>query len=212
MAGFGKGVGMRLLQEAGKFEILAETPGAVELIEKAARKCHQSFPHGDPDSFVRMLIRRGYLSALEHASVTVNFMDHSRGFTHELVRHRLASFSQESTRYVKQDDLHFVVPQGYDLGKIDFNEGFTPKEAAQRMETVYASLLAYGWKPEDARQFLPIGTTSEIVMTTNFREWRHVFELRCSKHAHWEIRRTMRMLHAEFVRRWPTVFDSVIWE
>ena len=77
------------------------------------------------------------------------------------------------------------------------------------MEQFYSALLEQGWKPEDARQFLPIGTSSQIVVTANFREWRTIFKLRCSPRAHWEIRTVIKKLLRESIKRWPLVFGDL---
>jgi thymidylate synthase (FAD) len=210
---------MKILIEDGTFEILEATPNAMQVIERAGRTCYKSedrITDESAEKFVAMLIERGHESVIEHASATVLFQNHSRGFTHELVRHRLASFSQESTRYVKQDDLHFVMPpvlkqKEYLIGGALYG-GFdyvSPEIMVKTLQDFYAALLKAGVPPEDARQFLPIGTSSDIVVTANLREWRHIFRLRCSKKAHWEIRRTMRNLLDEFRKRWKPVFEDV---
>jgi thymidylate synthase (FAD) len=208
---------MKLFRDASRFTILAAPQHPEQILELAGRTCYRSEDKITADSaakFVKMLLKRGHESVIEHASMTVRFSDVSRAFTHEMVRHRLASFSQESTRYVKQNDLHFVMPPDKDSKELVFtNEwgemGITLSEYIEVMEDFYTALLNAGWKPEDARQFLPIGTTSEIVVTANLREWRLIFKLRCSKRAHWEIRTVMRKLLAKCINEWPSLFEDL---
>lgn len=210
----------------GSFEILSYTPDPIRLIETVGRTCYQSHGRAGPetaDKFVRMLISRGHRSMLEMASVVVRFREVSRGLTHEHVRHRLASYAQESTRYVRQDDLHFVLPPGMTEdtevkvedtyrheGCSTYGGYWTVGEMINLMQDFYCALLKDGWKPEDARQFLPIGTACEFNVSANFREWRHIFSLRCDKHAHWEIRHLMKAVLKEFIRRWPAAFDDLL--
>lgn len=207
---------IELLQNAGTFEILTQREHLREQllnIERAGRTCYQSDRHRvitreSAARFCLMLIARGHESVLEHSSMTVRFDNHSRGFTHELVRHRLASFSQESTRYVdyavERNDVRAVVPPNVASGDNWFSEGF--REAFFH----YTELREGGVPAEDARQILPIGMKSEIVMTANLREWRHVFGLRCDKFAHWEIRRTMCRLLETCKHLLPGVFDDFV--
>jgi thymidylate synthase (FAD) len=171
------------------------------------------------ETFIRMLIRRGHESVLEHSALTVRFSNHSRGFTHELVRHRLCAFTQESTRYVDEREAAVVCPPSRDPhdpvtvikdlpsgGSMTDHASFRVFSA--RVMEAYRALREAGWPAQDARQILPIGITSEIVVTANFREWRHIFSLRTAKPAHWEIRRTMGLLLTELQDLLPAVFDD----
>lgn len=142
---------------------------------------------------------------LEFAHMNVQFSDVSRGFTHEMVRHRLASFAQESTRYVDESDLHVVVPPHKDENEIAGPNGLP---WFQQNEDMYRHLRDAGWKPEDARQVLPIATRSQIVVGANIREWRHIFIMRCDKFAHWEIRAVMLDLLKWCQNNIPLVFDD----
>lgn len=162
---------------------------------------------------------REHHAMLEFAHMNVQFSDISRGFTHEMVRHRLASFAQESTRYVDESDLHVVVPPHKDelggLGEIvkcDDMEDFemTFKDMLGTSQLHYKMLRKNGWKPEDARQVLPIATTSQIVVGANIREWRKIFELRTSEYAHWEIRSVMVNLLKWCKENIPLVFDDFL--
>jgi len=169
-------------------ELLCVTPEADKLIEQAGRLCHRSavVDAQARNAFIMRLIRMGHESVLEHASATFLFCG-SRAFTHQLVRHRLCSFSQVSQRYVKHGGFDYMAPA-------------TVKTRAQlhifrkAMETAqdhYKLLAEMGVKLEDARFVLPNACLSEIIVTANIRQWRKMFELRCSKHAQWEIRERM---------------------
>lgn len=235
---------MEVLKDAGTYEILTpveELKAQLLRIERAGRTCYQSFTgditHESAVKFVRMLLKRGHESVIEHSNLTVRFMNCSRGLTHELVRHRLCAFSQESTRYVDYDKrgdgdpdldrfhVKFVVPPHRDEretiplafsgpdDKLRKRLAFTalsPLDMAQLYELFYRSLRKKGWKPEDARQFLPIGTKSEIVISANLREWRHIFFMRTSKYAHWEIRRVMCNLLEELQGLIPVIFEDFV--
>jgi len=205
---------MKILKNAGNFEILNEDQLEQQLrtIESAGRVCYQSekgpITLESARKFIRMILKRGHESVIEHSSMTVRFSDVSRGFTHELVRHRLCAFSQESTRYVDESDLHFVTPPHKDERGWIQSGRTIPTAAIVNLEQVYRDLIAAGWKRDDARQFLPIGTRAQIVCTANFREWRHIFKTRTGKPAHWEIRRVMGLLLAHVQPLLSPIFDD----
>lgn len=224
---------MEILQNAGSHRILAIMAGLdgknpLQLIELAGRTSYQSREKITDDSaakFVEMIRKRGHESVIEHSAMTVEFNNVSRGFTHELVRHRLASYTQESTRYVDESDFRVVIPPNKDpeeklvtleisdrLGAVPIPHSITVSfsDWIQLNEQMYRGLRKAGWKAEDARQVLPIGIKSQIVATCNLREWRHVFELRCAKSAHWEIRRVMVNLLREVQERIPVIFDDFV--
>jgi len=197
----------------GSFKILHITKNPLQLIEQCGRTAYQSQDKITKDSakrFVHMLIKRGHESVLEHATITVQFNNVSRGFTHELVRHRLCSFTQESTRYVNESHFTFVRPPGLRdcETELDLQDII---DTINGVETTYNELTSKGWPAQDARQVLPIGIKSQIVITANFRQWRHIFQLRTAQSAHWEIRRVMIMLFAT-LRAWnvPVVFDNIV--
>jgi len=170
-------------------ELLTITPDAERLIEAAGRTCYDTGERAGADSagrFIRMLISRGHLSVLEHASATFRISGVSRALTHQLVRHRLASYSQRSQRYVSEAGFPYVTPpavEGDPAAKRLYDD------AVERARAAYEGLIALGVKREDARFVLPNAAATEIVMSANFREWRHVVELRGDRSAQWEIRR-----------------------
>lgn len=178
------------------------------IIETAGRTCYQSYK-GDPtqesaSKFSAMILKRGHESVVEHSIMTVRFGDVSRGFTHQLVRHRLCAFSQESTRYVDQKGFDIVLPPGKTW------DDEIVSEARAYYRRVYETLRKQGWKAEDARQFLPVGMANEIVVSANFRQWRHVFKERTAKVAHWEIREGMTRLLGMVQKSLSPIFDDLV--
>ena len=196
-------------------EIISHTPNPELLIEDAARICYDSFGKKSPGSQIRIidhLIRSGHESCLEHASVTFRVGGVSRALTHQLVRHRLASYSQRSQRYVKENFQQYVTPPSIkNFGEI-FIPGSIPEyikvnvaesiflKAMDDAWKAYANLLELGIKGEDARFVLPNACCSEIILTMNFRELRHFFKLRTSKHAQWEIRNMAKEMWNQVMR------------
>lgn len=179
-----------------KHEILTNSVYPVELVEKAGRICYQSEKGDNSKDFVKKIIAHGHESVIEHASASVLFTT-NRGVTHELVRHRIASYSQESTRYVRYDGkMEFIRPVWWD--EWSDQERRTWEESMKNAETAYCSLIKSGSRPEQAREVLPNSLKTEIMMTANFRVWRHVFKLRCSTKAHPQIRALLLPLQKDF--------------
>lgn len=156
-----------------------------QLIEQAGRTCYKSEDKITPESaakFVAGIVRRGHEAMLEHASMTVKFIV-DRGVSHELVRHRLASFAQESTRYCNYSNDKFgneitvIRPFFFKEGTYEY---MTWKGACQDAEVRYMGLLREGVSPQQARSILPNSLKTEVIMTANMREWRHFFRLRAA--------------------------------
>lgn len=205
---------MEIVQISTAIEDPPEQTEAVGLemlkrIERAGRTCYKSEDRITDDSapkFVKMLIDRGHHSVLEHVSLTVRFIV-PRGISHELVRHRLASYSQESTRYCNYSGgVQFVRPWHLEPGSLD--EEFWLMHAEGR-EDAYLSALALGWTPQMARGLLPIDLKTEVVMTANAREWRHFFSLRAAKPAHPQMQEAACDLLRRFRVFVPVLFDDV---
>jgi len=212
----------KILKNAGSHKILSIMAGMdgenpLQLIELAGRTSYQSRDKISDESatkFVEMLRKRGHESVIEHSCMTVEFNNVCRGFTHELVRHRLAAYTQESTRYVDESDFLVVIPPDKNpeekLVLLNFPDGRNMKVSFQEWmdlnEQMYRGLRKADWVSQDARQVLPIGIKAQIVITANFREWRHIFRLRCSSAAHWEIRRVMVNLLKDIQKRVPIIF------
>lgn len=198
------------------YEILTPINGdeILKLIELAGRTCYKSDNLITPDSaknFVEKIAQRGHESVIEHYNITVRFIC-NRGFTHELVRHRLAAYSQESTRYCNYNKDKFgseiTVIKPFEINE-ETKEYDLWKEAMQNAEKSYMAMIENGSKPENARGVLPIDIKTEIVITTNLREWKHIFKLRTSKAAHPSMRELMIPLLKEFKEKIPVIFDKI---
>ncbi|MBQ4541691.1 MAG: FAD-dependent thymidylate synthase [Clostridia bacterium] len=183
-------------------------------IERCGRVCYKSegkIEEGSAEKFVAGIIKRGHEAVLEHASVTVKFVV-DRGVSHEIVRHRIASYCQESTRYCNysKDDfgseITCIIPHYLDYK----SEGWeTWKAAMKSCEDAYFKLLDIGHTAQEARAVLPNSLKTEVVMTANLREWRTFFKLRCANAAHPQMREVTRPLLEDFKNLIPVVFDDI---
>jgi thymidylate synthase (FAD) len=183
----------------------------LKFIEKMARISHRSEDDQTEDSWKRFLqsvvIEHGDWSVTEHSSATVIFRV-DRGITHEIVRHRLFSFTQESTRFVKYGgkkvpDLEFIRPA-------DLKTGFeTFESSCISAETWYYQLLALGERPQEARSVLPNALAATIAVTGNFRNWRHFLLMRTTKESHPDMKRVTIPLLETFKQRIPILFDDI---
>lgn len=183
-------------------------------LELCGRVCYKSEDKITDESavkFISNIIKQGHESVLEHVSFSVRFIC-DRGVTHEMVRHRIASYSQESTRYCNYSkgqfngeitviEPCFLVPgtEGYDMWY----------RACQMAEQYYFSMLNWGCSPQEARAVLPNSLKTEIVMTANVREWRHFLKLRTSKAAHPQIKEVANMLLTQLNFILPSLFDDI---
>ena len=186
----------------------------LKTIELCGRVCYKSEDRITEESakkFINSVLKSGHESVLEHMKITVKVIC-DRGVTHEIVRHRLASYSQESTRYCNYandkfgNELTFIEPCFWGEDSIPYHEWVI---AMKNAEDSYLTMLAYGAKPEEARSVLPNSLKTEIVMTMNIREWRHFFKMRCSTRAHPQMREVALMILGEFQKRVPLLFDEV---
>ena len=204
------------------YEILSEFEGIEMLrdLEIAGRTCYKSEDKITDESaiaFVKMLIHeRGHESVLEHKSVTVRIIC-DRGVSHEIVRHRIASYSQESTRYCNYskdkfgNELTFIEPNFFHEDRMGNPSQLMSmwRVAMEASENMYLTMIRHGAKPEQARTVLPNSLKTEIVCTYNLREWRHFFKLRTSNKAHPQMREiTVPMLY-DFKHLIPVVFDDI---
>lgn len=198
------------------YEILAIMPeNPLEHIERAGRTAYKSedkIGPGTAEPFVKMILKRGHESVIEHASMSVRFVC-DRGVSHELVRHRLCAFTQESTRYCNYSkgkfgsEVTFVEPPFWDR---DNSHSYAAWHySCEEAECRYMDLMDEGAKPEQARSVLPNSLKTEIVVTANLREWRHIFRLRTDDKAHPQMREVMRPLLVECRQRVPVLFDDV---
>lgn len=193
----------------------------LDLIERAGRVCYKSDIPDDIEKrnkFIASRIRDAHESVLEHSMLTVKFIC-DRGVSHELVRHRLCAFSQESTRYCNYSGgVTFIIPPW-----VDIEPGIYPREDAYSItytddfwldslyaaEARYKELLHCGWTPQQARSVLPNATKTELFMTANYREWRHILKLRIEKAAHPQMRELMQPLLIELKENIPVIFDDI---
>lgn len=202
------------------YEILSPISdgGIAELqhIEKIGRVCYKSEDKITDDGesakkFVKMLINRGHEAMLEHSSLAVKFIV-DRGVSHELVRHRIASFAQESTRYCNYskdkfgNEITVIKPVFFAEGSDEYTEW---RSAMRLAESHYFSLLELGATPQEARSVLPNSLKTEIVITANYREWRNFFKLRTDNAAHPQMREVTIPLLAELKKRIPVIFDDI---
>lgn len=185
-------------------------------IEKIGRVCYKSEDKITEDGesakkFVKMLINRGHEAMIEHSSLSIKFIV-DRGVSHELVRHRLASFAQESTRYCNYskdkfgNGVTFIKPFFFEEGSAQYNIW---AGAMELMENAYLKLIDSGATPQEARSVLPNSTKTEITITANYREWRNFFKLRTAKAAHPQMREVTIPLLKELKERLPIIFDDI---
>lgn len=236
------------------YEILTDISpyGTLELeqIERAARTCYKSedkiTEQGESaKKLIKNLIKNGHEAMLEHSQLSVKFIC-DRGVSHELVRHRMTSFAQESTRYcnysgdkfgneitvilpcyISEEDLIEDVEDFARLWKAclyayptdvadrvramtkEQQNAFMWQGACAAAEETYFILLENGWTPQEARCILPNSLKTEVVMTANYREWRHILKLRTDKAAHPQMRELMVPLLKELKERIPVIFDDI---
>lgn len=205
------------------FEILSNNvyQDMLEKTEKIGRVCYKSEDRITEDSaekFILGIIKRGHESVIEHESISVKVIC-DRGVTHEIVRHRVASYSQESTRYCNYSNdkfsgqlscidiatgFHYDFSDENDLKKYEIWQA-----AIKDAEKYYFQMLELGAKPQEARSILPNSLKTELAMTMNLREWRHFMRLRAAKAAHPQIREISIMILKEFIKRFPVFFQDL---
>lgn len=203
------------------YEILTDiSPYAtyeLEQIEKAARTCYQSEDKiteqaESAKKLIANLINKGHEAMLEHSLLSVKFTC-DRAIANELVRHRIASFAQESTRYCNytkgkfDGQLTFINPGFEDSDDGGYKYALW-RQCCEHAEDVYRELIRNDVRPEIARAVLPLSLKTELVVTANYREWRHIFALRTSPYAHPQLRRLMNELLIEVHERISVIFDD----
>lgn len=227
---------MKIIRQSWEFLNKPDADQALRLIEAAGRVCYKTEGSAGPGTapdFIRKRIATGHHSVIEHVSITVRIIT-DRGVTHEIVRHRLASYSQESTRYCNYSQLKFgreitvILPVWFDglpetayesasLKGIGIEHIVSAQDspyhawelACQVAETYYFTLLDLGQSPQQARSVLPNSLKTELVMTCNVREWRHFFALRTSAAAHPQMRDLACSMLAGFKEAIPVLFEDL---
>lgn len=210
---------MKIIKQS--VELVQHSPEPDKLIERIARVCYNSEDRMACDcadgycekcrtrreKFLGGLAGRRHDSVFEHAFATFKIVT-DRGITHELVRHRLASYTQSSTRYIKYEDGLPVVEPFF----VKEGEREIWLKAMAEAESAYAAMLSGGVPPQNARDALPTCTATTIFMTANFREWRHVIELRSARGAHPKIRELAALIHADLAKLCPVYFREALKE
>lgn len=203
------------------YEILSNISiyGVLELmdIERAARVCYRSEGLIEEQGvsakrLISRLIKSGHEAMLEHSMLSVEFTC-DRAIANELERHRLAAFAQESTRYCNYNAEKFgseitcIPPISFEEGSLAYNSWLSACDVAEK---VYLSMIKSGVaRPQDARSVLPLSLATKVVVTANYREWRHIFKLRTAKDAHPDMRALMIPLLKELKERLPVIFDDI---
>lgn len=182
----------------------------IEICGRTAYKSENLIKENSAELFVKKIISLGHESVIEHGSITVKVIC-DRGISHEIVRHRIASYTQESTRYCNYTSEKFknkiwVVKPIF----LKNNEEYTKwKEKMELCAISYKELISRGWKPEEARAVLPHSLKTEICITMNIREWRHFFKLRTSQNAHPQMREIATLILNEFKERYKVFFEDI---
>jgi len=197
------------------FETEIDGEEILKRIERIGRTCYKSedrITENSAASFVKMLIDRGHEAMIEHVHISVRIIC-DRGVTHEIVRHRLASYAQESTRYCNYSKDKYgseitVIEPNFWQDKPECKEIW--EQAMKNAEEAYMKLISLGASPQEARSVLPNSLKTEIVVTMNLREWRHFFKLRTDKSAHPQIREIAVPLLKAFKEKIPVVFDDLV--
>ena len=200
------------------YEILTKRDDALYLknIERISRVCYKSEDRITEDNssaidLISRLIANGHEAMIEHSQLSVLFTV-DRGVSHEMVRHRLASFAQESTRYCNYSsgkfngELTFIKPCFLEEGTPVYDMWL---DAMQFAERSYMDMIRYGCSPQEARTVLPNSLKTEIVVTANYREWKHIFKLRTARAAHPQMREIMIPLYKEVSQVFPFIFEGI---
>lgn len=205
---------MRIIEPSVEILTPIDGEGILKMLEAVGRTCYKSedkIQEGSAEKFISNIVKRGHEAVIEHYNITVKFIC-DRGVTHEIVRHRLASYCQESTRYCNyandkfNGEITVIKPMFLEVG----TDGWELwHDACAMAEKFYFDLLDFGCSPQEARAVLPNSLKTELVMTANIREFRHFFNLRCSKAAHPQMREVANMLLREFKERIPVLFDDI---
>ena len=205
---------MKVIEPKVEFISVIDGKAILKQIEQCGRVCYKSEDNiaaGTAEKFVANIIKRGHEAVLEHFSFSVKFTC-DRGVSHEIVRHRVASYCQESTRYCNYSNDKFgseitvIKPLYLEPGTLGYDAWFM---ACQTAEGTYFDLLDWGCSPQEARAVLPNSLKTEIIMTANLREYRHFFQLRCAKAAHPQMREVANMLLKMCKEQIPVVFDDI---
>ena len=194
---------------------------ALNTVEIAGRTCYQSedkITDGSAEALIRRIIKSGHESVLEHVSVTARFIC-DRGVSHEIVRHRIGAYSQESTRYCNYSNGKFggeitVIKPCFFKGTFPVHGGDKDKEdhwyvACLSSECEYFRMLEEGATPQEARSVLPNSLKTALIVTYDLREWRHFIRLRCAPDAHPQMQQVAKMAQKLLTERYPVFFEDL---
>jgi len=205
---------MRTIEPSFEFMNTIDSKQILEYIERAGRICYKSedmITHNSSREFIQKILQSGHESVIEHEKITVKIIC-DRGVSHEIVRHRIASYSQESTRYCNYskdkfgNELTLIRPFFWNK---DPEKYVIWQETMQTIENNYNKLISMGAQPEEARSILPNSLKTEIVVTMNLREWRHFFKLRTSARAHPQMREITIPMLKRFKEEISIIFDDI---
>lgn len=205
---------MKIIKPCVEFVTPVDGRSILKTLEICGRTCYKSenkITDNSAEKFVENIIKRGHEAVLEHCSITVRFIC-DRGISHELVRHRMASYCQESTRYCNygkgkyESEITVIEPCYFPQ---DTEEYGLWRHSCQEAEDCYMDMLGLGCSPQEARAVLPNSLKTEVVMTANMREWRHFLKLRCSRAAHPQMRELAIELLRKLKDTVPVLFDDI---
>lgn len=209
-----KGVVVRAVSPSVKVEDTLDGDAMLKRLEAAGRTCYRTedrIDAGSAPEFIKRILALGHESVIEHEKITVRIVC-DRGVSHEIVRHRIGSYSQESTRYCNYSSQQFgeeitcITPSFWEGDPEMLDRWRAAMESAERS---YFDLLRAGAEPEQARSVLPTSLRTEIVVTYNLREWRHFLKVRTSRHAHPQMRELAEAILSQFRSSIPVVFDDI---
>lgn len=196
---------VEIVKESVEVQTRFDAQEVLDHIENCGRTCYQSYENkceGSAERMIRMLIKMGHESVLEHFSITVKMVT-DIGAYKDITRHRMASFSIESTRWISyKDGISVIYP--YHIKNPEIYAIWL--DSMQKMEENYKKMAELGAKPDELRMILPHSTAAEVCMTANIREWRHIFKMRTHKSAHPSVQKIMKMVLSEFRRLGLGVF------
>ena len=201
---------MRVVEQSHTVLTPLDTETVYKMIEFAGRTAYKSedkITVGSAERFISSIVTRGHESVVEHFNVTVRFIT-DRGVTHEIVRHRLVAYTQESTRYCNYagKEMEFIKPVFWEEGSGLYVRWWQEMLQAER---AYNDLIRAGCSPQEARSVLPNSLKTEIVCTANIREWRHILKLRTDKAAHPQMSALMIPLLSDFKAQLPVLFEGI---
>ena len=205
---------MKIIKPSVEFINAPTYASLLSTVETAGRTCYKSedkITDGSAEKFVRNILKRGHEAVIEHGSITVRFIC-DRGVSHEIVRHRLAAYCQESTRYCNYSkdgfggEITVIEPSWCSEGDPTYDVW---KKACLRAELAYFDLMTIGCSPQEARSVLPNSLKTEVVMTADLREWRHFLKLRCAQAAHPDMRVLARQLLGVLKMKYPVFFEDI---